>query len=242
MSISQGIKEDKIIIKVFERKLDIMTDFSRNNLLSEYFLKMKKMLKSMFISSLVAERGIFVVKDDTYAMTVKSLSAVIPLFGQLIGAAGVTWNAAKKMEMSKKLSRIADLAVNYDGLEDLIARTMTLLRRNVIISCCNHFKKYKKPRDNLLDKWNVTKKLWTLLKKDALTNPEILATNDTHVVEGCMVYIIDSRQIDLVNFPCVSFSKIFTILTCQFLDHRTYLENHRNLDYLLQRLQIRFRH
>lgn len=120
-----------------------MTDFSHNNLLAEYYLKMKKMLKSIFISSLIAERGIFVKEDNSHASAVKSLSTVIPLFGELIGAVGTTWNIAKKMELSKKLSRIADLAVNYDGLEDLIARTMTLLRRNVIISCCNHFKRYK---------------------------------------------------------------------------------------------------
>lgn len=205
-SLKQGIFEDQIVIKIFEKKLNIMTDFSHNTLLNEYYLKMKKMLKSMFVSSLVAERGIFVVNDDNYASAVKSLSGVIPLFGDLIGAAGTTWNMAKKMELSKKLRRIADLAVNYDGLEDLIARTMTLLRRNVIISCCNHFKRYKKTYENVLKKWNVTKKLFTLLKKDALTKPEILATNDTHVVEGCMVYIIESKQVDLLNFPCVSFS------------------------------------
>jgi hypothetical protein len=204
---------------VFERKLDIMTDFSMNNLLAEYFLKMKKMLKSIFISSLIAERGIYVMNDDQYASTVKSLSGVIPLFGDLIGAAGTTWNIAKKMELSKKMARIADLAVNYDNLEDMVARTMTLLRRNVIIQCCNHFRKYKKPKENVLEKWNVTKKLWTLLKKDALTNPEIMAVNDTHIIEGCLVYIIDSRQIDLVNFPTVNFLKL------SFLTHSLRSQN-----------------
>ena len=197
-------EKQQVFIQVFERNFDIMTDFTKNVLLAQYYLKMKKMLKSMFISSLVAERQIFTIRDDTYAMTVKSISAVIPLFGQLIGAAGVTWNMTKKLELSRKLSRIADLAINYDQLEDLIARTMTLLRRNVIISCSGYFNTKKNPKEYTFEKWNVTKKLWDLLKKDALTESEILATNDTHIVEGCMVYIIEHGLVDLINFPSVS--------------------------------------
>lgn len=58
-----------------------MTDFSKNNHLASYFLKMKKMLKAIMITSIVAEQGVFVVRDDTYAMTLKALSGVVPLFG-----------------------------------------------------------------------------------------------------------------------------------------------------------------
>ena len=58
-----------------------MTDFSKNNHLASYFLKMKKMLKAIMVTSIVAEQGVFVVRDDTYALTLKALSGVIPLFG-----------------------------------------------------------------------------------------------------------------------------------------------------------------
>lgn len=200
----------KQIIQVFRRKINILTDFTQNRLLCEYYFKMRKMLKSAFVTSLAQERRVFIMRDDLYAASLKSMSTMIPLFGQLIGAVGITWNTKKKFELTKKLSRLADLAVNYSDLDDKIARAMTLLRRNVITSSHDYYRDFEKGKEKtLMKKWNVTKKLVNMLKKEKMTNPEILATNDTHVIEGILVFVMESRQIDIINFPSV---KLFFLI------------------------------
>ena len=142
--------QPSLIIKIFKREIDASTPFHQNRLLAEYFFRMKKVLKSVLYTSMVQETRLYSMKDNVYASAVKRMSSLIPLFGKMIGIAGTTWNAAKKLEMKKKLSKICELAVCFepDHFVTVMSSTMTLLRRNAIVSSYNFLKNMQKEGEN----------------------------------------------------------------------------------------------
>ena len=159
------------IIIIGEKTLDIGTSFSKNEMLCEYFLKIKKVLKCIFTSALVAELNIFKYRDGDVVTSMKLISSHVPIFGSFIAAGGISLKFVARQNLRNKLTKIADLASAYPNFEDVIARAFTLLRRDVIIATANPFFDFEKA--------SVTDKFAEYMSKKRLSPTQILAVNDS---------------------------------------------------------------
>lgn len=193
-----------------EHLIDMNATFSHNELLCEYYLQMKKMLKSIFLTSLVAQTETFVLREsnlvlklDSAAKALMSVSGAVPVVGRIISAAGITLSIAKESEIKKKLSKMADLAANYENLHEEISRLMTVARRKTVMGCSNKYNHF----DN-----GFTKKLKKVINQKALTEPESFALHDTHIIQACLLFLIEKKKILLVKYPKVKVNKLYRLI------------------------------
>ena len=125
------------------------------------------------------------------------MCAMVPVFGNLIKVAGIAMVVVKDMALKRKLSRITDLALNYSDLPDRLSRLMAVLRANAILGASNITVSLKK-------KGILTEALINLGVKNNLTEAEILAFNDAKIVEGTILVLTETKQINVINFPDVN--------------------------------------
>ena len=190
MSASQASITD--ILKKYGVTHEI--DFTKNEFLCEYYLFMKKRFTGLFLASLVDQEEIFVRKDWAVGVGLKSVCSMVPVFGDLLKIAGITMVAFNDMSVKRKLERISDLAVNYTDLPERLARIMVLLRINAIMAVA-------KTKVKLKGKSMISEALEQMGVKNKLTRPQLLAFNDSKIVEGAMLVLIETKQINVVNFP-----------------------------------------
>lgn len=169
-------------------------DFTKNEFLCEYFLFMKKRFTGLFLSSLVDQEDLFVRKDWAVGVGLKSVCTMVPVFGDLLKIAGIGMVALHDMSVKRKLERISDLAVNYTDLPDRIARIMVLLRVNAIMAV-------SKTKVKVKGKSMISDALEQMGIKNKLTRPQLLAFNDSKIVEGALLVLIETKQINVVHFP-----------------------------------------
>lgn len=172
-------------------------DFTEHVFLSEYFLYLKKELSSLFLCSIVDHRQVFMRKTDTVGGALKGVSSLVPVFGTLLNLAGIGFIMMQDMTLVKKLSRITDLALNYTELPDKISRIMVLLRANAITKTSNQ--EYVLKSEGLL-----SKAMKELGLKNKLTSAQMLAINDMKIIEGVLLLLIETKQVNVINFPDIN--------------------------------------
>ena len=205
------------IINIGEKTLDIGTSFSKNEMLCEYFLKIKKVLKCIFTSALVAELNIFKYRDGDVATSMKLISTHIPIFGSFILAGGISLQIISQKNLKNKLSKIADLASAYSNFEDVVARAFTLLRREVIIATANPFFDF--------DKASITDKFVAYMSKKKLSPTQILAVNDSQILEGCLLFMMETKQVNLVELPKIE------ILVGKIIENLLFYKNNFSISF-----------
>ncbi len=172
-------------------------DFTEHVFLSEYFLYLKKELSSLFLCSIVDHRQVFVRKTDSVGGALKGVSSLVPVFGTLLNLAGIGFIMMQDMTLVKKLSRITDLALNYTELPDRISRIMVQLRANAIIKTSNQ--QYVLKSESLL-----SKAMKEFGMKNKLTSSQMLALNDMKIIEGVLLLLIETKQVNVINFPDIN--------------------------------------
>lgn len=172
-------------------------DLSTNEHLGEYFLAMRKRLTSLFYCSIVDDQDIFFRKQDAIGSTLKTACALVPVFGTLLSLAGIAVVALQDFSIRRKLARISDLAVNYADFPEKIARLMALLRSNAIIQTADLDKGLRKAGvlSEALRKFGALRQL---------TPSEMLAFNDSKIIEGALLALIETKKVNVVTFPDVN--------------------------------------
>ena len=177
--------------------IDHRLDLSQNQFLAEYYLVMRKRLTSLFLCSIIDDQDIFSRKEDSLGAAMKTTLGLVPMFGDLLKIAGIVLVMVKDMNLKRKLARISDLAVNYADFPEKIAKLMSLLRANAIMQSVNPVDQFKKT--NVISEALVK---FGLLKD--LTPPELLAFNDAKIIEGALLALIETKQINVINFPDIN--------------------------------------
>lgn len=172
-------------------------DFTEHVFLSEYFLYLKKELTSLFVCSIVDHRQLFVRKSDSVGGALRGVSGLVPVFGSLLNLAGIGFIMMQDATLVKKLSRITDLALNYTELPDRISRILVLLRANAIMKSSSQ--EFVLKSEGLLSK---AMKEFGL--KNKLSSAQMLAINDMKIVEGVLLLLIETKQVNVINFPDIN--------------------------------------
>jgi hypothetical protein len=172
-------------------------DISKHTFLAEYYLAMRKRLTSLFYCAIVDDQDIFLRKMDAAGLALKGACSLVPVFGSLLSLAGVMLIAVKDMSLNRKLARVSDLAINYSDFPDKMSKLMALLRSNAIIQCADVDKALR--RSNI-----ISDALYKLGISKNLSPPEMLAFNDTKILEGAILALIETKQINVINFPDIN--------------------------------------
>lgn len=193
-NISIAKPENNMPARLAAFNLDYSMDFSRHPFLAEYYLYMRKQLTALFACSVIDHMDIYVRKMDSIAIGLRAVCNLVPVFGSLLGMAGITLGLVKDGLLKRKLERISDLAVNYVDLPEKVARMMTVLRVNSITMVSQTV--YKVASEGI-----VSKALRDMGLENKLSEAETLAINDSRVVEGILLLLIETKQINVINFP-----------------------------------------
>lgn len=172
-------------------------DLSQNYFLGEYFLVMRKRLTSLFMCSIVDNQDIFIRKEDAVANAMRSTLGLVPVVGSFLKMAGIMMGMIQDANLKRKLTRISDLAINYADFPEKISRLMTLLRSNAIMGSVDVGDALKK--SNI-----ISDALYKLGLAQQMTPPELLAFNDSKIVEGALLALIETKQINVVHFPDIN--------------------------------------
>lgn len=203
---SQEIEKSQVVFKAPSSDFDCLMksmgissgmDLSQNQFLGEYFLVMRKRLTSLFFCSIVDNQEIYIRKEDAAASALKTTLSLVPIVGKFLQIAGIMMVTMKDMNLKRKLARISDLAINYADFPEKIARLMALLRSNAIMNSVN-------VGDSLRKSNAISESLIKFGLAQEMTPPEMLAFNDTKLVEGALLALIEKKKINVVNFPDIN--------------------------------------
>jgi len=180
------------VLRKFEVNTDI--DITKNEFLAEYYLYMKKEFSSFFMSSIIDHGDLFLRKQDAVGMGLRCVCTLVPIFGNLLSLAGIMLIQYTDAMLKRKLAKVCDLAVNYADLPEKISRIMAILRSHAIIQ--------KSSTKIVLKSKNIlSEALVDLGIKKNLSTSELLAYNDSKIVEGVLLMLIETKQINVLHFP-----------------------------------------
>lgn len=186
-------------------------DFEDNEKLQEYFQKMKKSLRSLFVGSTLSDSEYLQFNQDNLQESLTMLCVMIPTFGQIVKNAGIDISNTNEQALKKKFEKISEMASNYDNLPDNMAKILTMIKREDII-------KMQEPFDEAT-KAIIGKTFLEKVENKNLSEPQIQAIRDTKLIEAIVLRLTEKNEVNIANPPTMEDFLNLVVINYAKYDH-----------------------
>ncbi|CAF3519848.1 unnamed protein product [Rotaria sp. Silwood1] len=169
-------------------KLERDYDLLRNEKLMEYFTQVQRGLQSLFQSAVIADADIFAIRTPDLSKNIQVIADLVPEAKTILQKVSHIIESINQKGIEKKLNNLCNLCVRFPCLPELLARKITIMKRDYIMNLKDTDTIGLCSKLDTLVKGNNRSKNWSIQQR--------LAVRDTKIIEACCIQLICQDDIN----------------------------------------------